>query len=190
MNDNPEIKKVSNKNPENLRDVFWQKLDYSSKSKLFKIYFFGVIIFYSGLSVLFPIIYALYYQKTENIISIFQSLTTYAIVITGTAFADLIITMDDDNDSKKPKSVSAKFSHLCMLVICFVVILLTIWTYFEISWFISIPLVILGAALAILTWWIANADNTKLADDDTNANNATGGDVEIISGSATGITLS
>lgn len=170
--------------------LFWQKLDYSSKSRLFKAYFFGVIIFYSGLSVLIPALYALYHQKSENIISVFQSLTTYAIVITGTAFADLIITMDEKENEKKPKSVSAKFSHLCMLVICILVILLTIWTYFEVSWFISIPSVSFGAAISLVTWWIANADNTKLADDDTNANNATGGDVEKISGSATGITLS
>ena len=117
-------------------------------------------------------------------------MSTYAIVLTGTAFADLIISMKDDDDENKKKNVPIEFSLLCMFVICIFVLVITVWTYFEVSWFISIPSSILGAFIALLTWWVANADNKKLADKDIEPDNFTGGKVGDISGSTTGITLS
>lgn len=169
-------------------ELFWEELtrrrSYSNKPMFFKLYFLVAILICAGIGVLFSVVNLAVMGWGENythLISVFQNFTTYAVAISATSFVDFVISESD----KKTGFAFNPFKSLFTLVLIFgffLVLFTTVWTYFPINRVLSSLLVLLGTALSLFTWWIANADNSKLLEVQPLPNAATGGNTEVIKG--------
>lgn len=174
---------------ENDSEVFWEELarrrSYSNKPMFFKLYFLVAILVCAGMGVSFSAINLAVMGWGENyinLIAVFQNFTTYAVAISATSFVDFVISESD----KKSGFAFNPFKSLFTLVLIlgfFLVLFTTVWTYFPINRIFSSILVLLGTILSLISWWIANADNSKLLEVQPLPNAATGGNTNIINGS-------
>jgi hypothetical protein len=178
------IKNIQADDSEVFREEFWRRCSYSNKPVFFKLYFLVAILICAGIGVLFSAanVFVLGFGENYiNLISMFQNFTTYAIAITATSIVDFVISETD----KKTGFAFNPFKSLFSLVLIFgffLVLFSTVWTYFPINRILSSFLVLLGTGISLLTWWIANADNSKLLEIQPSINAATGGNTENIKG--------
>ena len=173
---------------ENDSEIFWEEFRrrcrYSNKSMLFKLYFLVSILICAGIGVFFSIVNAVvlgFGKDHINIIAIVQNFTTYAIAISATSFVDFVISETDKENGFASNQFKSLFS-LVLITGFFLVLFLTVWTYFPVNRLLSSFLVLVGTILSLVTWWIANADNSKLLEIQPSPNAATGGDTKNIKG--------
>jgi hypothetical protein len=155
----------------------WKELWIELKRRLkkplgypsFVFYFLGIIILIGGLGVWISI-----YKKTWDAVP--RDLSTYLLAILSSAAADLIL-------SEGKKQSLQMFSILTLVIGGFLSVLSEANSDLTRAYIYAI----LGAFLALLLWWIANADNAKLFGENPPPNAATGGDPNIILGNLSGI---
>lgn len=146
-------------------------------------YFILAILICSALGFWIPFFVMLRYgfgERYEYFLSFSQSLTTYALAISATAFIDLILSMNNaDEVAKKPlKTPITLFAFIAFIAVLF----FTLWTFTSIPMWLSFIGALFGTILSWLIWWIANGDNSKLLETQPSPNAATGGNPKDIKG--------
>jgi magnesium-transporting ATPase (P-type) len=160
-----------------------RRLTEPSQHMTFLSYFILAIFICSAIGFWIPFFVMIRYgagEKYEYFLSFSQSLTTYALAISATAFVDLILSMNNAEEvAKKPLKNPITFFAIIAFI---VVLLLTLWTFTSIPLWLSFSGALLGTLLSWLIWWIANGDNSKLLETKPPSDAATGGDTKYIKG--------
>ena len=145
---------------------YWQDFRATLKERLrkpckhpsFVMYFFGIIIFVGSFGLLEPLVscWVLGCLKSEDMPRALVSATyTYFVAISATAAVDFILS------SNKKKHL-LMFFVLCSLIVlaCFIfAVIYAIFLHRPIA--AAIPAAF-GYVLALLLWWIGNAENARL----------------------------
>lgn len=158
----------ANTQPNHWQD-FWETLKERffrpGKHPTFVMYFIGIIIFVGGLGLLEPVISTLFLGeswKTESI-RLISACYTYFLAIAATAAVDVILSVRHQ-----------KYFLMLFLCSCFIVLSCA---FLAVITKAASP-AIFGYVLALLLWWIGNADNTNLLDTPVKHDAPIGGDAE------------
>lgn len=171
-----------NRRWKNYKEEVARRFKEPKKHPTFIFYFIVAILIGAGIGVLIPVAKLLIqmlsvgYQRPDAV-SIVQSLTTYAIAISATAFVDLLLTINDGTNKVANNPIKNSIAFTVIIAFAFV-IAFTLWTYTPMRLMASSCLAVVGTALALMIWWIANADNSKLLEAEPSPNAATGGNTE------------
>jgi len=163
---------------------FWQKCRLKNKPMRFRLYFVVAILLFGMIGTFFAVANLIirgWGTDYINLMSVFQNLTTYAIAIAATSFVDFVISEKEQRNDAEINPLHNNFS-LLLIVGFFLVIASTFWTYFPTNKIWSSFGVLFGTGVALLVWWIANAENSKLLQTQPRSNAAMGGEVETIAG--------
>ena len=100
--------------------------------------------------------------------SVFKSVITFFAALGSLSCIKVIVVED------RQKNLRA---FLCLLLVAFIIIAVIAALTESVASGAGIPYLIGGTLLALVTWWIANWDETKFVQTDSNA--AMGGDTEV-----------
>lgn len=137
----------------------------------FVLYFFGVVLVVAGLGVWITLVrYAistLPEEKLSAIKNFLETSSTYAIALSATALADVVL-------SKKYSSAFGAITLVVFILVCCAIpasFLGPFLGYVQVGLVITVVCVV----LSLYQWWLINCDNSALADDSINPTDATGG---------------
>lgn len=139
------------------------------KHPTFVMYFIGIIVFLGGFGIIVPLISGL--LGTLNADALPQALVkagyTYFVAIAATAAVDIILSYRQ-----------RKFLLMFFLLCSFVVFLCAILAALMSTGFLAVGPAVVGYILALMLWWIGNADNANLLDTPIEPTNAMGADTK------------
>jgi hypothetical protein len=154
-----------------LRGDFARRLGGPFRNPVFILYFGFIVFGVAGLGLWITVIrYFIAGASDANValVSAFEAGTTYAIAISATALADIMLS--------KSKLRSFIMCTLALTVVVVACVAISFWSPGIGRNGIALSATVLSMIICLTQWWMINADNATLEDDEVDPTAATGGD--------------
>jgi hypothetical protein len=176
------------------RAELWRRFAQAFENPVFFLYFFGIVVLVAGVGIWITCgryLLSTYPDAAAEALAIrgiLESAATYAVAISATALADIFLASQKNSvDAPSPQSIPRSIFIFCFILTGAVIACLVGAFFFPLYW-AAVAGATVSMVVGLVQWWLINADNPSLADDDDPSQLIGNNPLDKLSGSLEGYT--